>query len=199
MVLWPRGMPDWSRLSPRRKAGSILPATISPRRVARNLCACPVVQGRIRGRLSAFIRHLWNRLAETFHDGGKIAFNLAPPVLLSGETSGRLRKREFDARPWRSILRLLAKGKRLRGTKLDHFGYSAERRAERQLIDHYEVLAAQVLESLSPANYEAELTLLRRADEVRSSVWSRTPRLLLISKVFPPPRAIPAISPKRGK
>jgi indolepyruvate ferredoxin oxidoreductase len=110
---------------------------------------------------------LWKSLTETFEHGGKIAFNLAPPALPLGEAKGRPRKREFNARLWRPVMRLLARGKALRGSVLDPFGYSAERRGERALIHHYEALVGEVLETLSNANYDAALALLVRVDEIR--------------------------------
>ena len=48
------------------------------------------------------------------------------------------------------VFRLLAKGKRLRGTALDVFGYSAERKLERQMIADYEKLVDELIERLSP-------------------------------------------------
>lgn len=110
---------------------------------------------------------LWASLAETFAQGGKVAFNLAPPVLPLGEANGRPRKREFNARLWRPAMRLLAHGKRLRGTRLDPFGYLAERRAERALIVHYEDLVARTIAALSPENFDAALALLKRVDQIR--------------------------------
>ena len=49
------------------------------------------------------------------------------------------------------LFRLLAKGKALRGTALDIFGYTAERRMERALIAEYESDMAEALRTLSPA------------------------------------------------
>lgn len=46
--------------------------------------------------------------------------------------------------------RLLAKFKALRGTALDPFGYTAERKMERGLIRDYESLVMEILANLSP-------------------------------------------------
>ena len=51
---------------------------------------------------------------------------------------------------------MLAKFKVLRGTPLDPFGYTAERRTERRLIADYEKLLAEIVE---------------RSDAGQSSVW----------------------------
>ncbi len=75
-----------------------------------------------------------DQIAETFEEGGTLTFHLAPPVFNSGtDAKGRPKKKEYGE----SMLgkfRLLAKMKRLRGTPLDVFGYTEERKAERALI-----------------------------------------------------------------
>ncbi|WP_256203308.1 indolepyruvate ferredoxin oxidoreductase family protein [Sphingopyxis sp. YR583] len=110
---------------------------------------------------------LWSSLSDVFAEGGKVTFNLAPPVLPLGERGRRPRKREFNARLWRPIFRLLAHGKGLRGTRLDPFGYFAERKAERALVDHYEELVTNTIEALTPDNLDAALRLIRRVDQIR--------------------------------
>ena len=57
--------------------------------------------------------------------------------------------------------------KGLRGTALDMFGYSAERRLERDLIAGYEKDVAFVLDKLSPANIETAIELLSLPDRIR--------------------------------
>ena len=78
------------------------------------------------------------QVAETFEEGGALTFHLAPPFLGGGtDSKGRPKKREYGASMLRNF-RMLAKMKRLRGTPLDVFGYTQERRAERALIAQYE-------------------------------------------------------------
>ena len=50
------------------------------------------------------------------------------------------------------VFRMLAKMRVLRGTPLDIFGYSADRKLERDLIAGYEKDVATVLGLLSPVN-----------------------------------------------
>ena len=50
-----------------------------------------------------------------------------------------------------TAFRVLAKMKRLRGTALDVFGRTAERRMERQLITDYEALIDELLPRLAAA------------------------------------------------
>ncbi len=78
------------------------------------------------------------QIAETFEEGGTLTFHLAPPVFNSGtDAKGRPKKKEYGESMLRNF-RLLAKLKRLRGTPLDIFGYTEERKAERALIKQYE-------------------------------------------------------------
>ncbi|MBM3503775.1 MAG: indolepyruvate ferredoxin oxidoreductase family protein [Alphaproteobacteria bacterium] len=93
-------------------------------------------------------------LAAQFEDGYRIKFNLAPPILGGppDERTGRPRKRAFGK--WLlPFLRVLARGKFLRGTALDPFGRTAERRRERALIAEYEATIEQLCRTLSPANH----------------------------------------------
>jgi indolepyruvate ferredoxin oxidoreductase len=109
---------------------------------------------------------LQQEMAQVFAAGGRVSFNLAPPFLAGRGINGRPRKREFG--PWlRPALQVLARGRRLRGTVFDLFGYTAERRAERVLIAQYEQLVARVLAALTAANHHAGVELLTLAEEVR--------------------------------
>jgi indolepyruvate ferredoxin oxidoreductase len=109
---------------------------------------------------------LEEEIARIFAPGRRVAFNLAPPIAAGHRVNGRPKKREFGA--WlRPVLHVLAHGRHLRGTALDPFGYTAERRAERALIDEYEQLVGRVLAALTPANHVAGVQLLSLADEIR--------------------------------
>ena len=93
-------------------------------------------------------------------------FHLAPPMLSGKNGQGRPKKRAFG--PWIvPVFRVLARMKMLRGTALDVFGYSAERRMERGLIAQYEkdmalVLTADTPEKQAIAKELAELPLTIR-------------------------------------
>jgi indolepyruvate ferredoxin oxidoreductase len=67
----------------------------------------------------------------------KISYNLAPPILGGTDANGRPKKRRFGPSTER-LLKLLARLKRLRGTPLDVFGYTDERKMERALIKQFE-------------------------------------------------------------
>ncbi|MEK0163648.1 indolepyruvate ferredoxin oxidoreductase family protein [Phaeobacter sp. A36a-5a] len=90
----------------------------------------------------------------------KISYNLAPPMLTGTDPNGRPKKRKFGPglERW---LRLLAKFKGLRGTPLDVFGYTAERKMERALISQYE---ADMKEWLPKASHEIMAPLIALAE-----------------------------------
>src|SRR5207244_12045971 len=77
-----------------------------------------------------------------------------------------VRKRNYG--PWMlQAFRALAKLKGLRGTALDLFGYSAERRMERRLVTEYEALISEVLTRLAPHNHALALDLARVPEHIR--------------------------------
>ena len=65
------------------------------------------------------------------------------------------------------VFRMLAKMKGLRGTAFDIFGYSADRRLERDLIAGYEKDVATVLGLLSPVTLDTAIELLSLPDRIR--------------------------------
>ena len=91
-----------------------------------------------------------DRLA-TDWEGGRIVYNLAPPFLPARrDARGRPVKRRFGN--WLTpALKALARGKALRGTALDPFGWMAERREERALIGWYESLLDRLPAQISEA------------------------------------------------
>ena len=79
-------------------------------------------------------------------------------MLPGKDAQGRPKKRRFGAwleRP----MKLLAAMKVLRGTPLDPFGYTAERRMERRLIREYERDMAEVLPKLDDTTRDAIVAL----------------------------------------
>jgi indolepyruvate ferredoxin oxidoreductase len=88
-------------------------------------------------------------LARRFTGTTRVNMHLAPPLLSGGE---RPRKREFG--PWMlRAMGMLRHGKALRGTVLDPFGRTAERRMERRLIADYRSGIERELARLTPASH----------------------------------------------
>jgi indolepyruvate ferredoxin oxidoreductase len=65
------------------------------------------------------------------------------------------------------VFRFLAKGKKLRGTRWDLFGMTAERRLERQMILDYEVVLGEIERRLSKETHAAAIALARLPEEIR--------------------------------
>ncbi|WP_284734363.1 indolepyruvate ferredoxin oxidoreductase family protein [Sphingosinicella terrae] len=105
-------------------------------------------------------------IEEEFGKGAKLALNMAPPILTAKGANGRPRKGQFPE-AIRPVLKLLARGRRLRGTWADPFGHTEERRLERALIAEYEQLVERVLATLSTGNHRQAVTILGLADEIR--------------------------------
>jgi indolepyruvate ferredoxin oxidoreductase len=107
------------------------------------------------------------QLRDQFDGDFKFNFNLAPPLLGGGKDAlGRPNKRAFGA--WMMpVFRMLAKMKGLRGTAFDIFGYSADRRMERDLIAGYEKDVATVLGLLSAVTLDTATELLSLPDRIR--------------------------------
>ncbi len=92
-------------------------------------------------------------LREQFDGDFKLRYHMAPPLFSRPGPDGRPRKMEFG--PWMgTALRLLRHGKVLRGTALDPFGRSEERRAERELVRRYRDTVEQLLGSLRADNLD---------------------------------------------
>ncbi len=106
------------------------------------------------------------KAGEEFEPGFRPVFHLAPPMLTGTGPDGRPKKRAFG--PWMlPAFRLLARMKPLRGTPLDPFGRSAERRMERALIAQYEADMAEVLPAVTPATMEMAEALARLPLQIR--------------------------------
>jgi indolepyruvate ferredoxin oxidoreductase len=93
-------------------------------------------------------------LRRDYGDRAKLRFHLAPPILNGKrDARGRPLKKEFGT--WiLPLFRLLASLKKLRGTAFDIFGYTAERRMERQLIATFEDTVEDILLHLEPNTIE---------------------------------------------
>jgi indolepyruvate ferredoxin oxidoreductase len=106
-------------------------------------------------------------LEAQFEGWTKLNFHMAPPILARRDkTSGHLRKRRFG-RGTMTIFRVLAKLKKLRGTRLDPFGQTSERRSERRLIVEFEELLTQLGSRLTPDNLACAVAVAMLPQEVK--------------------------------
>ncbi|MBK4217204.1 indolepyruvate ferredoxin oxidoreductase family protein [Paracoccus caeni] len=98
------------------------------------------------------------QIAAQWEGDTKLSLHLAPPMLTGKDANGRPKKREFG--PWMlKAFRVLAAMKGLRGTPLDPFCYSAERRRERAMITEYEGDMREILAGLTDATMPIAIEL----------------------------------------
>ncbi len=107
------------------------------------------------------------QLATEFDHYDRLEFHLAPPLIARRDPeTGHLVKRSFG--PWMlSAFGLLARMRRLRGTWLDPFGKSAERRMERRLISDYEAIIDAITTGLTPQNHADAVALASYPERIR--------------------------------
>jgi indolepyruvate ferredoxin oxidoreductase len=106
------------------------------------------------------------KLQAQFEGDYKLHFHLAPPLLAKRNEKGELVKREYG--PWMfTAFKLLAKLRFLRGSALDIFGRTEERRTERALIGEYEKTIDELLAKLSPDNHALAVQIARIPEEIR--------------------------------
>jgi indolepyruvate ferredoxin oxidoreductase len=102
-------------------------------------------------------------LAAEFGPGARASWRLHPPVL---RALGM--KRKIELGPWFvPAFRVLVAMRRLRGTRLDPFGRTGVRVAERELIEEYLGLVDQLIARLSPATAALAVRLAELPDGVR--------------------------------
>ncbi len=98
-------------------------------------------------------------IADTFEGDFTIKVHLAAPMLSATDPgTGRLKKVTYG--PWMlRAMRVLAKLKSLRGTALDPFGRTAERRLERRMIADYKALIARLNDTLDAETHATAVAL----------------------------------------
>jgi indolepyruvate ferredoxin oxidoreductase len=103
---------------------------------------------------------------EQFDGDFRMSYHLAAPVVAKKGADGRPGKRKFGG--WlKTPLSVLARLKVLRGTPLDPFGRTEERRMERALIRQYEADMAEVLAKVTPATRDIAVALAELPLKIR--------------------------------
>ncbi|MDA0237857.1 MAG: indolepyruvate ferredoxin oxidoreductase family protein [Proteobacteria bacterium] len=102
-----------------------------------------------------------------FEGNYKIRYHLAPPLFAKKDSeTGHLKKKEFG--PWVfGVFKVLSGLKFLRGTVFDVFGWTAERKMERQLIEDYRLLVEEIADTVDQTNIEVAKKLLFLPEEIR--------------------------------
>ena len=97
---------------------------------------------------------------EEFDGDFSMRFHLAPPILGGLDAKGRPKKREFG--PWVGhLFRVLARLKSIRGSFIDPFGYTGERKRERAQITTYEADLKRLSVDLNDQNFATALEIAR--------------------------------------
>lgn len=96
--------------------------------------------------------------------GAKVIWKLHPPMLKS---LGMDDKMEIPMKVGKPMMVMLAKGKRIRGTKADPFGWAKLRRIERAMIPEYKAAISLRLTTLSEENLEKTVEVAASAMKVR--------------------------------
>jgi indolepyruvate ferredoxin oxidoreductase len=108
-----------------------------------------------------------DKIAAQFEGKVKLVHHLAPPLLAAKNEKGELVKQPMGR--WvRPAFHVLAKLKGLRGTALDVFGYTAERKMERQLINDYRASIEAILaKGLSAERIGLALDIAKLPEDIR--------------------------------
>ena len=106
------------------------------------------------------------RVNAMFEGDFKLHYHLAPPLIAKKNDKGELVKQPFGPAMLTGF-RLLARLKGLRGTALDVFGRSEERRSERALIGEYRACIEELLAGLNAANHAAAVEVARIPEQIR--------------------------------
>ncbi len=139
------------------------------------------------------------RLARQFEGDYTLQYLLAPPALGT-------KKRRFGG--WvRPLYRVLAKMKFLRGKWFDPFGYGAERKEERWMIEHFETVVSDLLGSLTRQNLALAQKIAELPQEVKGYghvkaaarvLWLDKEQSLL-REFHEPPAPVSIFDPNRSK
>ena len=99
-----------------------------------------------------------------FGPNATLSYELHPPSL---KKVGVKKKISIPSSVAQKTFSSLLKSKKVRGTRLDPFGRSEERRVERELIIEYEQLLVRLRSELRPDNVETLASIADLADQIR--------------------------------
>lgn len=106
------------------------------------------------------------QIAAQFEGDYRLQLHLAPPLFAKKNDKGELLKQTYG--PWMlKAMSVLARLKGLRGTALDIFGHTAERRTERELIVQYRADIESLLAGLTADSHALALEVARLPEQIR--------------------------------
>jgi indolepyruvate ferredoxin oxidoreductase len=111
-------------------------------------------------------RTFLDRVNGMFEGDFKLNYHLAPPIIAKKNAKGELQKQKFGPAMLTGF-RFLAKLKGLRGTALDIFGRTEERKTERALIGEYRASIEEVMAGLNAGNHATALEIASLPEQIR--------------------------------
>ena len=107
-----------------------------------------------------------SKISDMFEGDFKIVHHLAPPTTAQKDDKGHLKKKSYG--PWmRKAMGVLAGMKGLRGTALDPFGRTEERKTERALIVEYRQCIETLLKSLTADKLALAVEIASIPEDIR--------------------------------
>lgn len=125
------------------------------------------------------------KLEAQFEPGFKLEFNLAPPLFARRDkATGELQKRAYG--PWiMNALKALAAVRGIRGSLIDVFSYTAERRMERRLLDEYILLIRDTTGKLTAGNHAGAVELANWPSMIRGYGHVKDRHIALARQALP--------------
>jgi indolepyruvate ferredoxin oxidoreductase len=107
-----------------------------------------------------------DKVKSQFEGDFTLNYHLAPPLISKKNDKGQLIKQKFGPAMLTGF-KLLAKMKGLRGTALDIFGKTQERKMERALIGQYKTSIEEVLKSMNADNMSVAIDIARIPEMIK--------------------------------
>jgi len=146
------------------------------------------------------------QLQDQFEGDVKLEFHMAPPLLARPKNGQPPKKIALG--PWMmTAMKWLAKGKALRGGPFDIFGYTEERRMERELLVQFERRIDELIENLyadrlAVASQTAALPLSMRGYghvKIANVAFARVREAELLHRFLPERYPKPVVAPAAGQ
>ncbi len=107
------------------------------------------------------------QLEGQFEGDYTLRFHMAPPLFARKDPRTGVPRKISMGPSTMGVLKILARFKNLRGTWLDPFGYTHERRMERALVSEYVELIETLLQGLTQTNLSQAATIAALAESIR--------------------------------
>ncbi len=116
--------------------------------------------------VARLLRKTRAQAAEVFDGDYKLKYHLAPPLLSRKGPDGRPQKRTFGS-AFLAFTPVLARLRFLRGTPFDIFGYTKERKYERNLIKQYQRDMKLIAQEYDPSRHDEWAAFAALPDRIR--------------------------------